>query len=162
MRRGFTVLELLVASLLLGMLMTMLTMIFSQSSIAWRTGMAGVADLDDVRTKISCVRYQADNAYVWDGQVKWVHGIFDSQTGQPRFGQRLVDGQTDRGNGQIEIKTSVSAGNPNNSFGFSNSASGRNRSGENYVINVMSFGPDRVEDTRYDNIYTLPDDPNNW
>ena len=47
MRRGFTILELLVASLLLGMLVTILTMIFNQSSIAWRTGVAGVADLDE-------------------------------------------------------------------------------------------------------------------
>ena len=37
MKKGFTILELLVASLLLGMLMTILTMIFNQSSIAWRT-----------------------------------------------------------------------------------------------------------------------------
>ena len=47
MKKGFTILELLVASLLLGMLMTILTMIFNQSSIAWRTGVAGVADLVD-------------------------------------------------------------------------------------------------------------------
>ena len=52
MKKGFTILELLVASLLLGMLMTILTMIFNQSSIAWRTGVAGVADLDDVRAAL--------------------------------------------------------------------------------------------------------------
>ena len=68
MRRGFTILELLVASLLLGMLVTILTMIFNQSSIAWRTGIAGVADLDDVRENMSALREEADNVYVWDGK----------------------------------------------------------------------------------------------
>ena len=46
MRRGFTILELLVAALLLGMLVTVLTMIVNQSSIAWRTGVAGLLDMD--------------------------------------------------------------------------------------------------------------------
>ncbi len=48
-RRGFTILELLVASLLLSMLVTMLTMIFNQSSMAWNTGVASVNDLEEVR-----------------------------------------------------------------------------------------------------------------
>ena len=45
MKRGFTILEMLVASLLLGMMVTVLTMIFNQSSIAWRTGIAGVVEI---------------------------------------------------------------------------------------------------------------------
>ena len=49
MRRGFTLIELLVASVLLGMLVSVLTMIFNQSSIAWRTGTAGVANLNNSR-----------------------------------------------------------------------------------------------------------------
>ena len=66
MKRGFTILELLVASMLLGMLVTILTMLFNQSSIAWRTGVAGVADLDEVRTNVAELRDEADNAYVWN------------------------------------------------------------------------------------------------
>ena len=46
MKKGFTIIELLVASLLLGLLVTILTMVFNQSSIAWRIGTAGVSDLD--------------------------------------------------------------------------------------------------------------------
>ena len=42
MRKGFTILELLVASLLLSMLVTMLTMIFNQSSVAWTSGLASM------------------------------------------------------------------------------------------------------------------------
>lgn len=53
MRKAFTVLELLVASLLLSMLVTILTMIFNQSSIAWTTGIASVDRLSGVRVKMS-------------------------------------------------------------------------------------------------------------
>ena len=53
MRRGFTLLELMVASLLLSMLVTVLTMVFNSASIAWRTGTAGVAELKDVRTELA-------------------------------------------------------------------------------------------------------------
>lgn len=52
MTRGFTLLELLVASLLLGMLVTVLTMIFNSSSVAWRTGAAGVKVLNKTRRQI--------------------------------------------------------------------------------------------------------------
>ena len=56
MRKGFSLLELLVATLLFGMLMTILTMVFNQSSIAWRTGIAGISDLDKVRETVGQVR----------------------------------------------------------------------------------------------------------
>ena len=65
LKSGFTVLELLVASLLLSMLVTILTMIFNQSSIAWRTGTAIVEELGDVREKIAVCREEADDLYVW-------------------------------------------------------------------------------------------------
>ena len=48
-REGFTLVEVLVASLLLGMLVTILTMVFNQSSIAWRTGKASVSVIDKMR-----------------------------------------------------------------------------------------------------------------
>ena len=62
MKKGFTLLEVLVASLLLGMLVTILTMVFNQSSVAWRTGTAGVADLDEQRQKIAMWHSEADAA----------------------------------------------------------------------------------------------------
>jgi len=64
MKRGFTIIELLVASALLGMLVTILTMIFNQSSIAWRIGTAGVADLQQVRMKLGMVQDELDNVLV--------------------------------------------------------------------------------------------------
>ena len=48
-RKGFTILELLVASLLLSMLVTMLTMIFNQSSVAWTSGLASMKRLGGER-----------------------------------------------------------------------------------------------------------------
>ena len=41
--------EILVASLLLGMLMTILTMVFNSSAIAWRTGRASNSMMSNAR-----------------------------------------------------------------------------------------------------------------
>ena len=49
MRRAFTMIELLVATMLLAMLVTILTMMFNQSSIAWTTGLASVTGLGNAR-----------------------------------------------------------------------------------------------------------------
>ena len=59
---GFTLLEVLVASILLGMLITILTMVFNSSSIAWSTGKASVAEMDEVRQKMAAASIAADNA----------------------------------------------------------------------------------------------------
>ncbi len=59
---GFTLLEILVASMLLAMLITILTMVFNSSSIAWSTGKASVAEMDEVRRKMSAASIVADNA----------------------------------------------------------------------------------------------------
>lgn len=59
---GFTLLEVLVASMLLAMLITILTMVFNSSSIAWTMGKAGVADMENVRDNLSAADRLADNA----------------------------------------------------------------------------------------------------
>ena len=51
----------MVACLLLGMLVTALTMVFNQSSIAWRTGMAGVVNLYNTRTDLGKKHDNYDN-----------------------------------------------------------------------------------------------------
>lgn len=61
MKRGFTLLELMVASLLLGMLVSALTMLFNASAIAWRTGVASVADLKDVRAELGAMHNIEDD-----------------------------------------------------------------------------------------------------
>lgn len=62
MRKGFTVLELLAASLLLSMLVTILTMVFNQSSVAWRTGVAGVVRLGQTREQLGTLHDVEDDA----------------------------------------------------------------------------------------------------
>ena len=160
MRRGFTILELLVASLLLGMLVTVLTMIFNQSSVAWRTGIAGVADLDDVRQNIARACEEADNIYVWNGDVHR-HLSPWKDDGSLRF--RAID---DSGTEPKEMTYLESAaGNiASDSPRISDLAplvsvgSGSNgRSIKTYVVNVMSAGPDREFDT-WDDIWSFPDD----
>ncbi len=59
---GFTLLEVLVASMLMAMLITILTMVFNSSSIAWSTGKAGVAEMDKVRNNMAVAGMVADNA----------------------------------------------------------------------------------------------------
>ena len=60
-RNGFTLLEVMVASLLLGILVTALTMVFNQSSVAWRVGMAGVVNLSDTRSDLGRKHDNYDN-----------------------------------------------------------------------------------------------------
>ena len=52
------------------MLTMILTMMFNQSSVAWRLGSSVVADLDDVRDNMAEIREEADNAFAWGGQVR--------------------------------------------------------------------------------------------
>ncbi len=164
MRRGFTILELLVASLLLGMLTTILTMIFNQSSIAWRTGTAMVADLDHVRDTIAEVRDEADNAFLWNGTV-YRHVSLWKKDGGLNDRACNADGSAvataDNGRWQAVILRTLLS-NPSDAW-----SSGQNTylvgqgdqggSGETYIVNVMSAGPDREFGT-WDDIWSFPDD----
>lgn len=81
MKRGFTILELLAASLLLSMLVTVLTMIFNQSSIAWRTGVADVVELSKTRTQLGTYHDIEDDALPGLGQT----GAQDVQNRQVEY-----------------------------------------------------------------------------
>ncbi len=61
-RLGFTLIEILVASLLLGMLMTILTMVFNSSAVAWRTGKASNSRMSLARRQLAYVQKLADDA----------------------------------------------------------------------------------------------------
>ena len=159
MKRGFTILELLVASLLLGMMMTVLTMIFNQSSIAWRTGLAGVADLDQAREGIAEIRYKADNLYDWDSQVLEIKSVFD-EAGKVRTRERAIGSLTQEGNDAFSVSWSGSL-EKGGYMDANNTWTPSTAGGKNYIVNVRSFGPDRTEDT-YDDIGSIPDDPSDW
>ena len=175
MRKGFSLLEVLVASLLMGMLVTILTMLFNQSSIAWRTGIAGITDLDNVRETVGQIRNEADNAYVWKNNSPQVTSVVSiwrsdsgSKTGAGKLRTRAVDynNLTDVQQGEkIEkirgyvnasgagAKTGQIISNPSVPCGQGESTSDR----ANYSVNVRSAGPDRKHNT-YDDIWSFPDD----
>lgn len=167
MKRGFTILELLVASLLLGLLVTILTMVFNQSSIAWRIGVAGVNDLDNVRDNIAELREEADNAFLasvgGNGEVFRHVGLWDSH-GELR--DRACDApNSDAANNGLRasmLRTefgTVSASTKMRELIKPISLStGENKGRSHYYsVNVMSAGPDKVFDT-WDDIWSWPDD----
>lgn len=161
MRKGFTIIELLVASLLLGMLVTILTMIFNQSSIAWRTGIKSIADLDDVRDTISAVREEADNAIAIPGAPRKVYRMVSlwDNTGQLR--NRACDAEdltkVENWEHVSEIKVSVYVNPKPKDFTPITLGRGDVGSVDTYTVNVKSAGPDRKFDT-YDDVWSWPDD----
>lgn len=165
MNKGFTIIELLVASLLLGILVTILTMIFSQSSIAWRTGTAGVADLDAVRDNMAEIREEADNAFIMNGEVHRVIGLWRPD-GQ--LWDRAYDATGSQAGGDNLNKAGVLSGKLTGTTSSSPiwstsrnmvsvGQSGSARSIKTYTVNVKSAGPDKQFDT-WDDVWSFPDD----
>ena len=154
-REGFTLVEVLVASLLLGMLVTILTMVFNQSSIAWRTGKASVAEMDEMRRYYSQIQRHADDA---------LPGI--ERTGT-RAG-RVVGAW--RGDGQLRTRAATVW---DTGIGISSSSldpssedvacvkmpgkSFKTKSASAFTVGVWSYGPDGERNTK-DDITTWPMD----
>lgn len=158
---GFTLLEMLVASLLLGMLVTILTMVFNSSSIAWRTGKAGVAGLSKMRRQLSLAQYRADNLLPdideeSEGTVGMIGSAWnpngdirtravsripgDNGFSTPSFGSSFNSAKSSPG-GPASVK--VECG----SFSLDRANS--------YTVGVLSYGPDGDRDTD-DDITTWP------
>ena len=161
MKRGFTLIEMLVAGSLLGMLMTILTMIFNQSSISWRTGNALVADLDDLSCDIAKVRNEADNIYPWNGKNLVLLSLFD-KNGKLRTGARAIGGSgaasLEQGESPVKIPAlSESADADDISASVSLSSGDSGQSSADYTVNVMSAGPNLKFDD-YDDIWSFPDE----
>ena len=172
---GFTVLELLVASLLLGMLVTMLTMIFNQSSIAWRTGISSVCELETTREQMGGYHDVTDDALPGVGQPgnrgiddtsrkieyrtvslfrKW-NGSGMSQNQSLNCVGRLID-RIDWGSENLSQLNAhdVMKGQVINGLNQGSYANGRG----GYIVGVRSSGPDRDMSTEDDNINTFPED----
>lgn len=174
MKRGFTIIEVLVASLLLGMLVSILTMMFNQSSIAWRTGVAAVEDLDEVRINIANLRDEADNAYGWKNEKRRIIGLWDAD-GELR--DRAWNVESEGGvlsdsniNDPIEKYSSTeyySKEHKKEGDGLvfqdlkqQPVGGGRGTGGvKTYTVNVKSAGPDREFNT-FDDIWSYPDEIN--
>ena len=156
---GFTLLEMLVASLLLSMLVMALSMVFSSSATAWRIGRAGVTGLHDVRTKLSCYQLAADNALpnlMGKGSgVGYVRSVWiDGSSLIDQDGDRVTDG---RGFTRDDIFNGRSGMDSSGNKPFKHNPIGnlRGNSFQNYIIGVGSAGPDHVFDTK-DDIATWP------
>ena len=167
MRRGFTLLELMVASLLLSMLMTILTMIFNQSSIAWTTGTATVAGLGTARQDIAGYLKRADNTLdanglrpglqivsIWNPNANSSTSPLRSDTGGRTLnlsgisGMRMDDREGSLPNDTFPIGTGGGDKGANTSAGVSK---------DTYVVGVASDGPDGEHET-WDDISTFPED----
>lgn len=159
-REGFTLLEVLVASVLMGMLVTILTMIFNQSAIAWRTGKAGVADMTETERKLSRIHFMADNVLPYYRDNYCIASPWDDSTGsdstklQPR-GIRMA---SDLKKGLDTVSGNFGAADAGKSA-WMKSGLGRPESESvgNYIVGVRSWGRDRQPDTA-DDITTWPDE----
>ena len=160
-KSAFTLLEVLVASVLMGMLVTILTMIFNQSAIAWRTGKAGVADLSESERKMSRIHSLADNVLPYTGGDNYsvVSPWDDAATDSSRvFNHRGI-----RKSATLRTGVSSIGGNYcNNDAGRRNWLQDRlgrpdMNGGRAFVVGVRSAGPDREWDTE-DDISTWPDE----
>ena len=182
MRKGFTIIELLVASLLLGLLVTILTMIFNQSSISWRVGMAGTADLRAVRGNIAEIREESDNVFVHDGKLYRITGLWD-RNGNLRNRACDAPNSTDEGENCASILAGGASRTGNSQWignlknlrledlktaGFGGGSGGGGGMGGNegentgggsgvrtYTVNVMSGGPNNDIDD-WEAIWSFP------
>ncbi len=158
MKKGFTLIEMLVASLLMGILITILTMVFNSSSMAWRTGKASVADLDSRRIGMSKLQHQAENALPRlkrDGQETatgyYVTGAWSPTSSTLR--KRSVGNLSDEKPITLPANVWTHPAAANVSVTGSASSGG---GASTYKVGVKSAGPDGLWDTS-DDITTLPE-----
>ncbi len=160
-REGFTLLEMLVASLLLGMLVTILTMVFNASSIAWRTGKAGVSQLSSIRRQLSFAQYNADNLLPCvnqknDGDVGCVTGAWKSDgTIRTRAAAKMPGDAGFTPPSFNDFNSAKSTLDKPAWMRFQCNASLKLGSAQSYVVGVLSWGPDGERDTE-DDITTWP------
>ena len=167
MRRGFTLIELMAASLLLAMLVTVLTMIFNQSSIAWRTGIAGVASLGDARRELGTFHEVYDDLLPGLGDTGSSGGASDNRSlnyrtvsvfqkngsGLRPAGSRAYDAVQWGRAPSITIQDAMKGAEK----GIS--AAGEGISASLFTVGVRSAGPDGIFDTK-DDITTWPENAN--
>ena len=159
MRRGFTLIEMLVASLLLGMLVMALTMIFNSSSIAWRTGTAGVAVLNDTRRQLGTFHDIRDEILPGVGDPNGKGEARQINFRTVSLWQRNSDQlRTDRAYEQVRWGTAPQFTLGNAAQGQSCTLQGGQTVGSGlFTVGVRSAGPNR-EFGDEDDITTWPDD----
>ena len=145
--KGFTLLEVMVACLLMGMLVSALTMVFNQSSIAWRTGMAGVVNLADTRNDLGKKHDNYDNI---------LPGLKTAEDMGYRAVSLWKNGQlrTDRAFDAATESLSYSDAKTGRAQSLSSASSGQAVS--LFTVGVRSYGPDGRLGTA-DDITTYPE-----
>ena len=162
-RRGFTLLELMVASLLLAMLITILTMIFNQSSIAWTVGTASLRGLGTSREKMSTLGMLSEKvvdpkkgfliATVWNPDGPGLNTTYgralmkktDVSGDESSYLNEMLGKRPDmRDPGPSDARVDV--------------AGGSGDSKDTFIVGVTSYGPDRKTggDFSWDDITTMP------
>ena len=165
MKKGFTIIELLVASLLLAMLVTILTMMFNQSSIAWRTGTAGIVNLNKTRMNLGASADIRDDVLPGLGDKNAKGGSGDSRSiayrtvslwdtsdaNDLRKKNRAYEEINWDGAPSFTIEQAKSA----DSYSVSDKEDGQSVS--LFSVGVRSLGPDGKPDTE-DDINTWPEE----
>ena len=157
MKRGFTLIEIMVATLLLVMLVTILSMIFNQSSIAWSIGLASVTGLDRAREDISLYARESENAIVDDAgnRVLLLTSVFDDVNG----GLKQNDGRTLSMTMEKLNASPDDMRDPINARTYAVTGSGT-AGHDTFIVGVVSYGPDRKTggDYSWDDISTMPEE----
>ena len=159
MKKGFTLLEVLVASVLMGMLVTILTMIFNQSAIAWRTGKAGVADMSKTERNMARYHFLADCAIPTDSGTFCVASpwkISEEGKSSPSYNFR---GVVAPGSLNLGLPSGVNLY-QNDKWLMKLDDADNVAGGSAYIVGVKSSGPDRhfgEYNGQNDDITTLPE-----
>lgn len=156
-RAGFTLIEVLVASLLLGMLVSILTMVFNQNAIAWRTGKAGVAQLSDLRHRLARAQRLSENVLpgVDATSAGKVGTVVSPWKETDRKMLKRGVGEFRGGSDSFSMPSFQNA-NPQpwaEVRGLKNIRSGSEKT---YIVGVLSYGPDGKKDTD-DDITSWPE-----
>lgn len=158
-RRGFTLLEMMVASILLGMLITILTMVFTASAAAWRNGKAGAWGLRTARRDLASYQRAASDALPRlkgnGGEIGYVSSVWvDGNSLISSAGESLQRGfatQPPMGMGREGV-SSDRPGVVNIPVQLDNSEKTKT-----YLVGVGSAGPDGEWNTD-DDIVSWPED----
>lgn len=167
MKKGFTLIEMLVASLLLGMLVSILTMVFNASSIAWRTGRASVVSLDKMRRQVALRQRVADDmVYLLDRnggremlavvRTPWKFG--ESASRDELRTRGILSAPNGVGFSVSDIKWMDGNGAPWKQVDVDKESG--DGSQKTYIVGVMSYGPDGKTggDDSADDITSWPED----
>lgn len=156
MRRAFTLLEILVATMLLAMLVTILTMIFNQSSIAWTVGMASLTDMGDMRRMDAAYSSMAESAIRREGPgggLLAVTSVLSDGGNGISTETRTVAEITGTGTTNADEMDDDSTSSQTLPIGSGSAAQGR----ASYIVGVTSWGPDGQQGT-WDDITSMPEE----